>query len=97
MSIDRETVDHVARLARLALNEEERDRLREQLSAILEHINVIGEADTSQVAASAHILPMTNVMAPDAYRPSYTPQQLLANAPAREDGYFRVRAVLDEE
>ncbi len=97
MSIDRETVDHVARLARLALNEEERDRLREQLSAILEHINVIGEADTSQVAASAHILPMTNVMASDASRPSYAPQQLLANAPSREDGYFRVRAVLDEE
>jgi aspartyl-tRNA(Asn)/glutamyl-tRNA(Gln) amidotransferase subunit C len=97
MSIDRETVDHVARLARLALNEEERDRLREQLSAILEHINVIGEADTGQVAASAHILPMTNVMASDASRPSYSPQQLLANAPAREDGYFRVRAVLDEE
>jgi len=97
MSIDRETVDHVARLARLALSEEERVRLREQLSAILEHINVIGEADTSQVAASAHILSMTNVMAPDAARPSYSPQQLLANAPAREDGYFRVRAVLDEE
>ncbi len=97
MSIDRETVDHVARLARLALNEEERDRLREQLSAILEHINVIGEADTSQVAASAHILPMSNVMASDTSRPSYSPQELLANAPAREDGYFRVRAVLDEE
>ncbi len=97
MSINQETVDHVARLARLALNDEERDRLREQLSAILEHINVIGEADTSQVAASAHILPMTNVMAPDVSRPAYSPQQLLANAPAREDGYFRVRAVLEEE
>ncbi|MGH2501480.1 MAG: Asp-tRNA(Asn)/Glu-tRNA(Gln) amidotransferase subunit GatC [Ktedonobacterales bacterium] len=97
MSIDRETVDHVARLARLALSEDERDRLREQLSAILEHINVISEADTSQVAASAHILPMTNVMAHDISRPSYEPEQLLANAPAREEGYFRVRAVLDEE
>lgn len=97
MSIDRETVDHVARLARLALSDEERDRLRDQLSAILEHINVIGEADTSQVAASAHILPMTNVMAQDTSRPSCEPQDLLANAPAREDGYFRVRAVLDDE
>ena len=97
MSIDRETVDHVARLARLALSEDERDRLREQLSAILEHINVIAEADTSQVAASAHILPMTNVMAQDTSRPAYDPQDLLANAPSHEDGYFRVRAVLDEE
>jgi aspartyl-tRNA(Asn)/glutamyl-tRNA(Gln) amidotransferase subunit C len=97
MSIDRKTVDHVARLARLALSEDERGRLREQLSAILEHINVIAEADTSQVAASAHILPMTNVMAHDRSRPSYDPQELLANAPAQEDGYFRVRAVLEEE
>jgi len=97
MSIDRETVEHVARLARLALSEDEREHLREQLSAILEHINVISEADTSQVAASANILPMTNVMAADTSRPSCTPDTLLANAPAREDGYFRVRAVMDEE
>lgn len=97
MSIDRETVDHVARLARLALSDDERNHLRDQLSAILEHINVIGEADTSQVAASANILPMTNVMAADKSRPSCPPETLLDNAPSREDGYFRVRAVLDEE
>lgn len=97
MSIDRETVDHVARLARLALSDDEREHLREQLSAILEHINVIGEADTSAVSASAHILPMTNVMATDASRPSTPPDELLANAPSREDGYYRVRAVMEEE
>lgn len=97
MSIDRKTVDHVARLARLALSDEERNHILEQLSAILEHINVISEADTSQVAASANILPMSNVMTADTSRPSFSPERLLANAPAREDGYFRVRAVLDEE
>lgn len=96
MSIDRDTVDHVARLARLALTDEERDRLREQLSSILGHINVIAEADTSGVSASAHILPMTNVMAEDTSRPSTPTKSLLENAPAREDGYFRVRAVLEE-
>lgn len=97
MSIDRETVDHVARLARLALSDEERERLREQLSAILEHINVIAEADTSAVAASANILPMQNVMTGDKSRPSFATEELLANSPAQEDGYFRVRAVMDEE
>ena len=86
MSIDRKTVDYVARLARLALTEDERNHLQEQLSAILEHINVISEADTSQVSASANILPVTNVMSQDASRPSCAPEQLLANAPAREDG-----------
>lgn len=96
MSIDRDTVDHVARLARLALSDEERDRLREQLSTILGHINVISEADTSGVSASAHILPMSNVMSEDAARPSMPPKRLLENAPALEDDYFRVRAALEE-
>ena len=96
MSIDRKTVDHVAMLARLALTEEERARAQEQLSAILEHINVITEADTSQVPATAHILPVENVMTTDTARPSFSPDELLANAPSREGEYFRVRAVLEE-
>ena len=97
MSIDRETVDHVALLARLALSDEERDRLSGQMSSLLEHINLIGEADTSQVPATAHVSPLRNVMADDKSRPSYPPADMLANAPAREDNYFRVRAVLEEE
>jgi aspartyl-tRNA(Asn)/glutamyl-tRNA(Gln) amidotransferase subunit C len=97
MSIDRETVDHVAWLARLALSEQEREALRDQLSAILGHINVIAEADTSQVPATAHILPLQNVMASDTPWGSVEPQALLANAPAEEDNYFRVGAIFDEE
>jgi aspartyl-tRNA(Asn)/glutamyl-tRNA(Gln) amidotransferase subunit C len=97
MSIDRKTVDHVALLARLALTEAERERLRDQLSALLEHINVLSEADTSQVAATAHVLPIRNVMAADQPRASCPREDLLENAPAREEGYFRVRAVLEDE
>lgn len=97
MSIDAETVDHVAQLARLALSPEERDRLRDQLSAILEHINLIAEADTSQVPETAHVLALTNVMVPDRSRPSDPREALLENAPEREAGYFRVGAVLEEE
>jgi aspartyl-tRNA(Asn)/glutamyl-tRNA(Gln) amidotransferase subunit C len=97
MSIDRKTVDHVAWLARLALTDDERAKLQEQLSSILEHINVIAEADTSQVPATAHILPLENVMTADRPWQCVSPDELLANAPAREDGYFRVRAVLEED
>ena len=97
MSIDRETVDHVAKLARLALTDGERETLRAQLSSILGHINAIGEADTSGVPAAANILPMTNVLASDTSRPSTPPTSLLENAPAREESYFRVRAVLEED
>lgn len=97
MSIDRDTVDHVALLARLALSEDERERLREQLSAILEHINVMSEADTSTVPATAHILPVENVMRADTARPCDFSEELVERAPAHEDGYIRVRAVLDAD
>lgn len=97
MSIDRKTVDHVAWLARLALSDQEREALRDQLSAILGHINVISEADTSQVPATAHILPVENIMAGDRPWKSIDAGTLLANAPAEEDNYFRVGAILDEE
>jgi aspartyl-tRNA(Asn)/glutamyl-tRNA(Gln) amidotransferase subunit C len=97
MSIDRTVVDHVARLARLALTEDERDRLATQLSSILEHINVISEAETNATVASANVLPSRDVMAVDVARPSDPTAALLANAPAQEDGFFRVRAVLEDE
>jgi aspartyl-tRNA(Asn)/glutamyl-tRNA(Gln) amidotransferase subunit C len=97
MSIDRETVDHVAELARLDLSEAEREHLRDQLSALLEHINVLLEADTAQVPAQAHVLPIQNVQAEDRSRPCCPRDELLANAPAQQDGYFRVRAVLEDE
>ncbi len=96
MAIDRKTVDNTALLARLALTEEERARLEEQLSAILEHIAVLQEADTSQVPATAHVLPLQNVMAADQPSPCETAETMLENAPAREDNYLRVRAVLEE-
>ena len=97
MSIDRKTVDTTALLARLALTNDERERLREQLSAILGHIAVLEEADTGQVLATANVLPVQNVMAADQSRPSLSPDTMLENAPAREENYFRVRAVLEEE
>lgn len=97
MSIDRNTVDHVAVLARLALSEQERQQLQEQLSTILEHINAIGEADTSQVPATAHVLPLSDVMRPDDPHQFVGTQELVDRAPAHEGPYIRVRAVLDND
>jgi aspartyl-tRNA(Asn)/glutamyl-tRNA(Gln) amidotransferase subunit C len=96
MSIDRATVEHTAQLARLALSEPEIERLEEQLSAILEHIAVLQEADTSQVPPTVAAQALQNVLSPDVSRPCDPPDVLLANAPAREEDYIRVRAVLDE-
>ena len=97
MGIDEETVDHVALLARLKLSDSERKNMREQMSAILEHINAISHADTSQVPATAHILPVQNVMREDDSETYSEHQELLANAPSSEDEYIRVRAVLENE
>jgi aspartyl-tRNA(Asn)/glutamyl-tRNA(Gln) amidotransferase subunit C len=94
--IDRETVKHVAKLARLGLSEEEVEVLRDQLSVILENIAILQKVDVSGVSPTAHASRLSNVMRPDIAQPSYPPQVLLANAPAQEENCLKVRAVLEE-
>jgi aspartyl-tRNA(Asn)/glutamyl-tRNA(Gln) amidotransferase subunit C len=93
--IDRETVLNVARLARLGLSEEDIDTFGSQLSAILEHIQILQEADVSGVSPTAHASRLTNIMRVDAPQPSYPPEVLLANAPDQEDNCLKVNAVLE--
>jgi aspartyl-tRNA(Asn)/glutamyl-tRNA(Gln) amidotransferase subunit C len=92
MAITRDEVLHVARLARLALTDEEIAKFQEQLSAILEAVGKVSELDLSEVQPTAHPLELSNVWADDEPRPSVTAEEALANAPDREDGYFRVPA-----
>jgi aspartyl-tRNA(Asn)/glutamyl-tRNA(Gln) amidotransferase subunit C len=94
--IDRETVKHVAKLARLGLSEAEVDTLGEQLSAILGHIAILREADVSGVSPTAHASRLSNIMRADIPQPSYPPEVLLANAPDQEDNCLKVNAVLEE-
>ena len=94
--IDRETVKHVAKLARLGLSEEEVEVLRDQLSVILENIAILQKVDVSGVSPTAHASRLSNIMRPDIVEPSYPPEVLLANAPAQEDNCLKVRAVLEE-
>ena len=93
--IDRETVLNVARLARLGLSEEDIDTFGSQLSAILEHIQILQEADVSGVSPTAHASRLTNIMRADVPQPSYPPEVLLANAPDQEDNCLKVNAVLE--
>jgi aspartyl-tRNA(Asn)/glutamyl-tRNA(Gln) amidotransferase subunit C len=94
--IDRETVQNVARLARLGLSEEEIETFGKQLSAILEHIHILQEADVSGISPTAHASRLTNIMRLDVTQPSYPPEVLLANAPDQEDNCLKVNAVLEE-
>ncbi len=93
MAISTEDVLHVARLARLELSEAEVERMREQLSAILEAVGKVAELDLSNVEPTAHPLDLVNVLADDVPRPSLTREEALANAPDPEDGFFGVPAV----
>ncbi len=94
--IDRETVENVARLARLGLSEEEVETFKNQLSGILEHIHILQEADVSGVSPIAHASRMTNITRQDVVQPSFQPEVLLANAPDQDENCLKVNAVLEE-
>ena len=90
MAISREQVLHVAKLAELELSEAEVERFGEQLNAILEAVGKVSELDLADVPPTSHPLSVVNVLAPDEPRPSLSLDDVFANAPAREDDYFRV-------
>ncbi len=96
MKIDREQVLHIARLARVAVTDSEVDKLTEQLSNIIENFEVLQKVDTSAVPPTAQSIALQNVFKEDCVRPSLAPDEALANAPKRDNGFFRVRAVLEE-
>jgi aspartyl-tRNA(Asn)/glutamyl-tRNA(Gln) amidotransferase subunit C len=92
MAITRADVEHVAKLARLALTEEEIERFGSQLNAILEAVGKVAELDLSEVPPTSHPLDLANVLGEDEPRPSLPLEEALANAPEREGGFFRVPA-----
>ena len=94
--ISRDDVVHVARLARLDLTDEEVDRFTGQLAAVLEHAADVASLDTAGVPPTAHPLPLVNVMRDDVPGPSLDRDEVLAQAPAAEDGRFRVPRILGE-
>jgi aspartyl-tRNA(Asn)/glutamyl-tRNA(Gln) amidotransferase subunit C len=93
MAITREDVLHVARLARLAIPEEEIERVQDQLGAILAAVGKVGELDLADVEPTSHPLDVVNVWGEDEPRPSLPREEALANAPDPADGAFRVPAV----
>ncbi|MFC7327794.1 Asp-tRNA(Asn)/Glu-tRNA(Gln) amidotransferase subunit GatC [Marinactinospora rubrisoli] len=96
-AITRDEVAHLARLSRLALHEDELDRLAAQLDVIISAVAEVQEVAKGDIPPTSHALPLTNVYRPDEVRPCLTPDQALAGAPAVEDGRFRVPQILGEE
>ena len=95
MKLSREEVLHIARLARVGLTKEDVDRLREQLSNILENFEILKQVDTTDVPPTAQSIPLQNVTKGDQTKPSLPQDETLANAPRKEGQYFRVKAVLE--
>jgi len=95
MGLTRQEVDHIAELAKLALTEVEKERFREQLSAVLEYAARLEALDTDAIPPTATVLPLRNVMRADETSPPSPREDILANAPAAEEGCFKVPAVLE--
>ncbi len=96
MAIDRAAVDHVARLARLDLTEDERERMMVELGHILEHAERIQALDLDGVEPTSHSVSIRNAMRPDVVSPSLPPEEALANAPEVEDGRIRVPRIIED-
>ncbi len=90
-------VDHVARLARLVLTDEERERFGRQLALILEHADRVREVAAADVPPTSHPIPRANVLRPDEPGPSLSHEDALANAPEAEAGMFRVPPITERE
>ena len=89
-------VEHVARLSRLALTDQEKERMRRELDGILSYIDKLRALDTANVPPTSHAVPMTNVMRDDEPRPSLAQDLMLANAPERSGEFFRVPKIIEE-
>jgi aspartyl-tRNA(Asn)/glutamyl-tRNA(Gln) amidotransferase subunit C len=88
--IDRDQVLHVARLARLHLSEEELERMPDELSKILDHVERMDELDLEGVEPTSHVVELQNVLREDVPRPSLPRERALEGAPDAADGGFRV-------
>ncbi|HLJ68333.1 MAG TPA: Asp-tRNA(Asn)/Glu-tRNA(Gln) amidotransferase subunit GatC [Chloroflexota bacterium] len=95
MAVSREVVEHVAALVHLGLDPSETEELARDLSSVLEHVAILQQVDTRDVSPTGHALEMRDVMRDDVVVPSWSPQEVLANAPRRNGDFFEVQGILD--
>ena len=95
MRLTKEEVRHLAALARIGMTEAELELMRDQMSDILENFKVLEQVDTDDVEPSGHAINRSTIMREDEARPSTPREDILANAPAQEDNFVRIRAVFE--
>lgn len=95
MKITKEQVEHVAKLARLNLTEEEKEHFTNDMEAIISFADQINELDIKDVKPTDHVIPINNVFRDDVIKPSMDREQLLKNAPSQENGCFSVPKIVE--
>jgi len=95
MKITSQEVEHVAKLARLELSEQEKEKLTDQLSNILTYVEKLSELDTKNVAPTSHVLDITNVMRDDTPGESLSQERALTNAPDKAAGHYKVPKIIE--
>lgn len=95
MKVTRETIEHVANLARLNLTEKEKVSLTTEMEEIISWVDKLNELDTTGVKPMEHVIPIRNVFREDIVEKSYDREKILANAPVSEDGCFKVPKVVE--
>ncbi len=95
MALTMDEVRKVALLARLRLEEAEAERMQQQLSSILDYMQMLQEVDITDVPPTAQVTDVVNILRSDEVRPSLPVDEVLANAPRREDDFFKVKRVFE--
>jgi aspartyl-tRNA(Asn)/glutamyl-tRNA(Gln) amidotransferase subunit C len=96
MKLSREEVLHIAALAKVGVTDEDVEIIREQLSNILESFEALKKLDTTGIPPTAQSVALQNVIMSDEVRPSLNTEEVLANAPQREEDFFKVKIVLED-
>ncbi len=96
MSVTIKDVEHIAKLAKLEFNEDEKAKFTEQFNEILAFMEKLNELDTSKVEPLSHVIELQNVFRQDEIRPSLPTEEALKNAPAKTDRFFKVPKVIDK-
>ncbi|MGI6778343.1 MAG: Asp-tRNA(Asn)/Glu-tRNA(Gln) amidotransferase subunit GatC [Acetivibrionales bacterium] len=95
MKVTKDTMEHVANLARLDLSEHEKKKLASEMESIISFMKKLSELDTSNVKPMEHVMPISNVLREDRVKKSYERDKILANAPDSKDGCFKVPKVVE--
>ena len=93
--LSKKEVEYIAKLSRLGITEKEKEKFQKQLSSILDYVAELSKVDTKGVEPIANITNLSNVTREDDIKPSLSRERLLKNAPRKENGYLKVKAVLE--